>query len=198
MKKKTKKDCLIIVAHPDDETIWMGGSILRNKKKWNTSIVCMCRKDDPDRAPKFRKVCMVYNARSFISDLDDEKLNDMETEEVKSRLPGWVAKQEWDLIYTHNKNGEYGHKRHKIVHFAVEEMLQEGILKSKKVFFFDYYTARGLAFPRARADKFINLNDIELSSKKNVIKNIYGFDEKSFEVKCSRKKESFKLRPKKI
>src|SRR3989344_1352789 len=62
---KEKKEALCIVAHPDDETIWMGGTILKNKD-FNWTIISLCRKDDPDRAPKFKKACEFYKANSLI------------------------------------------------------------------------------------------------------------------------------------
>lgn len=194
MKSKEKEDVLVIVAHPDDETIWMGGTLLRNKNKWNTSIISLCRRDDKDRAPKFRKVCDIYKAKSFMSDLEDETLGEIPTSEVKQRIPDSIRKIKWDALYTHGKNGEYGHKRHKIVHNAVEEMLKDKEIKAGKVFFFSYLIKGRFACANARADKFINLRDVELIRKKGIIKNVYGFDDGSFEVTCAKKRESFKIR----
>ena len=75
-------NALVIVAHPDDETIWMGGTILQNPS-WNWTIASLCRKNDLDRMPKFLKVCKHYNANSIISDLDDEKLNNLPIKKIK-------------------------------------------------------------------------------------------------------------------
>ena len=61
---KKKKEALCIVAHPDDETIWVGGTILKNKD-FNWTILSLCRKNDLGRAPKFRKVCKFYKAKSI-------------------------------------------------------------------------------------------------------------------------------------
>jgi LmbE family N-acetylglucosaminyl deacetylase len=49
-----KKTVAIIVAHPDDETLWADGTILEHPE-WQCYIVSLCRKGDPDRAPKFVK-----------------------------------------------------------------------------------------------------------------------------------------------
>jgi len=35
----------IIVAHPDDETLWAGGTIL-NHPYWKFFITCLCRTND--------------------------------------------------------------------------------------------------------------------------------------------------------
>ena len=58
------KKASIVVAHPDDETIWMGGTILKNKY-WDWTIISLCRKNDPDRMPKFKKVCAYYGAKAI-------------------------------------------------------------------------------------------------------------------------------------
>src|SRR3989344_13962 len=127
-----KKEALVIIAHPDDETIWMGGTILKNKS-WNWTIFSLCRKSDQDRAPKFKKVCDFYKANSIISDLDDELLMPLKTEEVIKKIQEILPKKKYNTIFTHGENGEYGHLRHKEVHKAVKEMIKNKALKAKEI-----------------------------------------------------------------
>ena len=54
MSIKKSKSVAIIVAYPDDETLWAGGAIMAHLS-WQCFIVSLCRKNDADRAPKFMK-----------------------------------------------------------------------------------------------------------------------------------------------
>ena len=51
-EQKKSKSVAIIVAHPDDETLWAGGNILSHAT-WTCFIVCLCRGNDTDRSSKF-------------------------------------------------------------------------------------------------------------------------------------------------
>ena len=188
-----KKKVLVIVAHPDDETIWMGGTLLNNVGNWDLTIISLCRKYDEDRAPKFNKVCKIFKAKCFMSDLEDKKLNDILTKEVIKRIKKHCNKN-YDYIFTHGENGEYGHKRHIDVHNAVVEMLEKKDLSCKKVFFFSYRKKGGICCANKFSDKFIKLNKNYHKKKKLIIIKVYGFDKNSFEDLCCRNIEAFKIR----
>ena len=190
MNKDKRKRALVIVAHPDDETIWMGGMILRNKD-WDWTICSLCRAADLDRAPKFRKVCFGYGARAIISDLDDEVLEDLEIDEVVDKIKENVDGK-YDYVFTHGENGEYGHIRHKETHKAVKRMFGEGELQCENVFFFSYEMKDGKKIPDSRgADFGISLTKSELEQKRKIIKDVYGFTSESFEYLSSGGKENF-------
>ena len=190
---KKKKTVLVIVAHPDDETIWMGGTLLQNKDKWNITIISLCRGDDKDRSPRFKKACEIFKAKYYMSDLGDETLIDIPTEEIIKRLKKFSNKK-YDYIFTHGKNGEYGHKRHIDVNKAVRKMLKQGLLICKRVFFFSYIKKRSSCHNNKNADKFIYLTNLNFIEKKYLIKNIYGFGKNSFEERCCRNIETFNIK----
>lgn len=194
MVKKSKKKVLVIVAHPDDETIWVGGTLVKNKNKWKTTIISLCRKDDKDRAPRFRKACRILNAKGIMSDLEDEKLDDMEPKEVIERIKKIIKDKNYDYIFTHGKNGEYRHKRHIDVHKAVIKMLKTKDLSCKKLFFFSYNKKGKFCYPDKNSDKFIYLSPSIFKEKKYLIKNVYDFKRGVFEYECSQKNESFKIK----
>ncbi len=189
-----KKKVLVIVAHPDDETIWMGGTLLINKNKWDTTIISLCRRDDTDRAPKFKKVCEILKAKSYISDLEDEKLNELPLNEITKRIENLISHKDYDYIFTHGTNGEYGHIRHKEVHNSVDKMIKNKQLSCDKLFFFSYNKIGASCRANENSDKLIRLEDTILTEKKYLIHNIYGFDKESFEEKSSRNIEAFKIK----
>jgi LmbE family N-acetylglucosaminyl deacetylase len=193
-----KSDALVIVAHPDDETIWMGGTILRNKD-WKWTILSLTRSKDSDRMPKFERVCQIYNAKAIISDLDDELLQPLDINEVISKIKNSLPQKKYDFVFTHGKNGEYGHIRHIETHDAVEQMAKSGELIANEVFFFNYKKGENVPYPELKApepiissDFVLDLNEQEFELKKEIIKNVYGYpNEKGFELMSCNKKESF-------
>ena len=164
------------------------------KSNADKTIISLCRRDDSNRAPKFKKVCEMLGAKSYISDLEDEDLKDVSVEEIIKRIQQFVDGKSYDCVYTHGENGEYGHKRHVDVHRAVNEMLDRGLLVAKKVFFFSYEQKRKFCRPNANADKFIYLNKFYCSRKKNIIRRVYGFGVESFESRCCRDLETFDVK----
>src|ERR1051325_7321430 len=59
------ENAVMVVAHPDDESLWGAGIVLRYKKNW-TVICCTVPYHDPIRAEKFRNACGVLGAAGVL------------------------------------------------------------------------------------------------------------------------------------
>lgn len=189
------KTGLIVVAHPDDETIWMGGTIFSRKDiKW--TIFSLCRRYDKDRAPKFKKVCKFYGAKAIISDLEDEGKMSIKQSlpEIERRILKEIKKKNFTYIFTHGYNGEYRHDRHIGVHRVVKKLVENKRITTDKLFFFAYKLSskkRIINQSIDSVDLIFNLNKKILKEKKNIIKKKYGFSQKSFENVSCLNKETF-------
>ena len=196
MKNKTIK-AAVIVSHPDDETIWAGGTILMNPQcEW--TIVSLCRGSDPDRAPRFRQAVSDLGARGFIGDLDDspDQKAISETGFEKAILEMLPAK-DYHLIMTHSPFGEYTrHLRHEQTGETVIRLWQNRHIKSGTLWLFAYAdSGKGgtddLPQPIARAHLTTRLPDHIWEHKYGIITRVYGFQPKSYESKICQQEEAF-------
>ena len=187
-------NCAIIVAHPDDETLWAGGIILMHPEiKW--TILTLCRLTDPDRSPKFNKAMKALGAEGIMGDLDDgpEQIP-LDCYEVQCAITEFLPSNNFDLILTHGPEGEYTrHRRHEEVGDAVVAMWENEKLFAKEVWRFAYEDGGGRYRPKVvqDADMKIKLPDEIWQEKYGIITNIYGFAPNSFEAKTTPKQEAF-------
>ena len=193
MNKKLKKVALI-VAHPDDETLWAGGTML-NEPSWKCFVVCLCRKSDPDRAPKFFKALAILGANGIMGDLDDgREQTPLSGKEVKQAILRLIPDTHFDLIITHNPNGEYTrHLRHEEVSEAVINLWEEGKLITGELWTFAYEDGHKAYYPKAeiQATSYWHLPQKLWELKYSIITQTYGFDESSWEAKTTPADEAF-------
>ncbi len=192
--EKPTRTVAIIVAHPDDETLWAGGTILSNPG-WQCFIVSLCRKNDPDRAPKFEKVLKILGAEGVMGDLDDSPgQNPLPENEVQDTILELLPSTQFDLVITHSINGEYTrHRRHEETGKAVIKLWHSGKLKTNELLAFAYEDHNRTYYPVAIEDApvFYALPHELWEKKYHIITNTYGFDKQSWEAQTTPKEEAF-------
>jgi LmbE family N-acetylglucosaminyl deacetylase len=194
MARSITKSVAIIVAHPDDETLWAGGTILSHPL-WNCYVVCLSRKKDNDRAPRFFKSLEILNSEGSMGDLNDgpeqKPLEDNETEEAILDL---LPSTRFDLIISHNPSGEYTrHLRHEETGKAVLRLWKLGMLRSGRLWSFAYEDNNAEYYPRAvvTASVYKPLTKHIWKRKYCIITETYGFEKGSFEAQTTPKAEAF-------
>lgn len=194
MNLKEKKMVAVIVAHPDDETLWAGGTILSHPL-CNWYIVCLCGGSDPDRASRFIKAIKALRAEGAIGDLDDgtsqAALNPIDIQRTILEL---LPPKHYDVILTHNPAGEYTrHIRHEEVSRAVINLWNASKISTRELWSFAYVDGDKEYYPRPdeKATFYRILTPSIWKRKFNIITKTYGFEENSFEAETSPQSEAF-------
>jgi LmbE family N-acetylglucosaminyl deacetylase len=190
----TFRKCAVIIAHPDDEILWAGGTILMHpESEW--TIVTLCRKSDQDRAPRFFQAIEELNATGAMGDLDDgPEQHPLTNRQVQHEILQILPSNRFDLVITHGLNGEYTrHLRHEETAQAVMALWKSKRLFAGQIWRFAYEDCGRKYLPRAieDADMYIRLPEEIWQRKYNIITNIYGFSPDSFEAKTTPRKEAF-------
>lgn len=107
------RKALLLVAHPDDETIFAGGLMLA-RPEWEWHIICMTgvaeRRAQFDRAVDDFRNCGVN-----ITFTRNHEFIDRYRPGDRRLWLAALAKEDcvsWDIVLTHGARGEYGHHHH--------------------------------------------------------------------------------------
>ncbi len=194
MDEKVSKNVAIIVAHPDDETLWCGGTILSHPS-WNCFIVSVCRRNDTERATKFYNALKVLKSDGIMGDLDDgPEQNPLEEKEVEQTILDLLPEKHYDLIISHNPNGEYTrHLRHEEVSKAVINLWNNNNITADELRTFAYEDGHKKYYPRPvqNAAIFRTLTKRIWLRKYSILRETYGFEKDSWETQTTPREEAF-------
>lgn len=119
----SKVNKLMIVAHPDDETLFGGAELLKHKGEYK--VVALDYGNHLIRHKEF--ICAMEK-------LGVTKWEHWDGEPYKSstaynesvlipRLERVIGEKDWERVVTHNQGGEYGHYRHIGTHNVVSRLV---------------------------------------------------------------------------
>lgn len=168
-------DCtkLMIVAHPDDESLWGGGHL--QEGKW--LVVCLTNYSFLVRQNEFKSSMKMLGQKGIILDYPDLQ----KTKEGKNTKNLWgdvkegmakdlrllVNYKNWEQIVTHNPDGEYGHIHHKKVNNAVTTVCNENKNINKLWYFGKFYEKGKIPVDLTK------IPDELFKKKDDVLKNCY-------------------------
>ena len=177
---------LMIVAHPDDETIF-GGKHLSEGAYF---IVCLTNRDNSVRKAEFTAMLDSTKNEGVILDFPDKRFGKRDNwehhkEKIKKLITHYVESKDWESITTHNSEGEYGHIHHKMTHQFVTAVCEKNNLTDNLYYFAPYYKKQELnkhiLAPMSDEDlkAKIKLTEIYLSQEKvcNNLKHIFPYEE---------------------
>lgn len=114
---------LMLVAHPDDETIF--GYTLLRRKNWH--VVCLTHAQTKPRCDEFRSVLEKIGVTGQMMDYPDIWGGGFDEAQTTAELRELVQAGQYDHVVTHNAEGEYGHSQHCALHKIVLEVVERDL-----------------------------------------------------------------------
>jgi LmbE family N-acetylglucosaminyl deacetylase len=188
------KAVAVIVAHPDDETLWAGGTLL-SQPSWRSFVITLCRASDPDRAPRFYQALKDLGATGDMGDLEDgPEQAPLAQSKVDETILQLLPQNHFDLVISHSPAGEYTrHRRHEEVAHAVISLWHAGKISAHQLWTFAYEDGSRQYLPRAikTAHMYRILPEPIWQRKYEIITETYGFAANGFEAQTTPRAEAF-------
>lgn len=159
---------LMIVAHPDDETLWGGGHLLEGD--W--FVICLTHEYTKSRRNEFYNAMQVSKSNAIIlsyPDVIEGKRDDWSSVQsgIYKDIQLAMEINNWKQIATHNPLGDTGHQHHKKTNQIVTEVAKNTGNYSKL-----WYTGKFYHAGKVPNDLVIT-NDEETMKKKNLMISKY-------------------------
>ncbi len=133
-------DKLMIIAHPDDELIF-GSNLLLKYPRWK--VVCITNGSYnsmnkftlflTDRKKEFIDSMNTFKCSYEIWDYEDNKYNsNWNKNMITKQLNDLINEKNYDMIITHNLQGEYGNLQHKKISEIVHSLKPKNLYVFKK------------------------------------------------------------------
>jgi LmbE family N-acetylglucosaminyl deacetylase len=126
---KKQKPNLILVAHPDDETLFFGGLIMsRPRERWQVICVTDGNADGQGarRAQQFAEAMTALKVKEYamlgFPDLFEQRLD---LTPLIAKIKSLAQEKKWPTprqVFTHSIIGDYGHPHHQDVSFATHKI----------------------------------------------------------------------------
>ena len=174
---------LMVVAPPDDETLWGGAHLTEGG--W--FVVCLTNGYNEVRKNEFYEVIKEFGCEGMILSYPDLLSNGQrstwttECTSIAKDLNTVLKYKHWGMVATHNPNGEYGHIQHKMTSKLVTEEFYKTYWGTNLYYFGNWYSARRLPImedslrkvPEAALEKKLEALKLYTSQKGAVASNIH-------------------------
>jgi glycosyltransferase involved in cell wall biosynthesis len=118
-------DKLLVTTHPDDELIFAGRALLK-ERGWK--VVCITCGDNLERRQEFESVMKALKVNDFlIWNYPDQWGGDFDRVRLKEDLSLVLKENCFRKVVTHNPDGEYGHTQHRAVYELVASLVNENL-----------------------------------------------------------------------
>ena len=182
----TNVDNLLIVAHPDDDTLWGGAHLIRD----NFLVVNVTAGCVEYRGNEFRKAMSMLGdipiPLGYTDMIDSNKANKgtkydwplSYRNKISQDLKIIMNYKNWNLIATHNPIGEYGHIHHRYTNQMVTNLYKQIYPNDNNLYYFGHYFAPLNSY---YLDENVISND-EFKKKNEVLATAYVGQTKTINV----------------
>ncbi len=118
---------LMVVAHPDDETFWGGGTLAR-EADWG--VLCLTNRGSQTRRRAFGSAMKALDTQGVILDMPDRKEHPPTSADVvwlDGILSSVLSSGRITMVLTHGPDGEYGHPLHRAISEAMARLVPTSI-----------------------------------------------------------------------